>query len=88
MNIRVALARSEWLRISQHIPNDSPLCRLFQRTPPTDEGFGVMSINCDREEAERLLEVARTASPFAVIAIHRAINHAPGLSRFPLRIVL
>jgi hypothetical protein len=76
MNIQVALSRTEWIRISQNIPANSPLCLLFQRTPPTDQGFGVLSFACSREEAEQLLEIARRASSHAVLAIHQAINRA------------
>jgi hypothetical protein len=76
MEIHIVLTQDDWTCLSTNIPKDSPLRVLLEAPRSTDLGSGVLTIDCDRDEAERLLEIARKACPHAVHLIQSALTRA------------
>jgi hypothetical protein len=74
--VHIALAKNEWICLSENVPAGSLLHRVFDPPHSIEAGSGVVIVDCTREEAEGLLEVARRHCPNAVLPIQQAITRA------------
>jgi hypothetical protein len=79
VSVHITLLGHDWRRLLNRVPVDSPIRHLFASTRSIDYGKGVVTIDCSKDEAEKLFEVARKDCPEAVPAIERAINETVSL---------
>jgi hypothetical protein len=77
-DVHISLAQEEWTCLSENVPANSPIAHLLEASQSTEHSLGIMTIDCSKEEAEWLLEVARLACPGVVLAIHKAISRGVG----------
>jgi hypothetical protein len=76
MDIHIRIIEADWNCLFDRVPADSPLRHLFRPTRSIKYGEGVVTIDCSRVEAERLLEIARHRCRGAVWAIQNAISES------------
>jgi hypothetical protein len=72
--IHIRLLWDDWKCLLNRVPADSPIRHVFGPARSINYGQGVVTIDCSKEETERLLEVARQDCPGAVPAIQKAIS--------------
>jgi hypothetical protein len=76
LSIHIILLGHDWKRLLNRVPPDSPIRPLFAPARSIDYGRGVVTIDCNTNEAEGLLEFARKDCPQAVPAIENAISES------------
>jgi hypothetical protein len=74
--VYIRLLRNDWQRLRNRIPPDSRIRHLFGPTRSVDHDTGLVSIDCSKEEAERLLEAARQYCRQAIPAIQKSITES------------
>jgi hypothetical protein len=76
ISIHITLLGHDWKRLLNRVPPDSPVRPLFAPARSIDYGRGAVTIDCNKDEAEGLLEAARKYCPEAVPGIENAISES------------
>jgi hypothetical protein len=59
LSVRITLLGHDWKPLLNKVPPDSPVRPLFVPAHSIDYGRGAVTIDCNKDEAEGLLETVR-----------------------------